>query len=126
MFDRSYWFWMGGWSLVFLGLVLSLDLLAGQLGAHDPRRWLLMVPVLAVTAIGLRLELRQLRRLDELQRQMYLEAALTALIVTLGYSSAVLVLERFAAMAAPSQAWTMLVIGAAFVVGLLLARRRYR
>ena len=126
MFDRSYWFWMGGWSLVFLGLVLGLDLLAGQLGAHDPRRWLLMVPVLAVTAIGLRLELRQLRRLDELQRQMYLEAALTALIVTLGYSSAVLVLERFAAMAAPSQAWTMLVIGAAFVVGLLLARRRYR
>jgi hypothetical protein len=125
LYDRRYWKEYGLWFLLFI-LVMELVVRAVQdLPPQDPRRWAAVGPVLAAIGAGFWVELRNLRRLDELQRLIYLEAMFASCVLAIGWCALQLVLEFVLGYARLSPAWTMLVLGGGFGLGWIIARRRH-
>jgi hypothetical protein len=125
LYDRRYWKEYGLWFLLFI-LVMELVVRAVQdLPPQDPRRWAAVGPVLAAIGAGFWIELRNLRRLDELQRLIYLEAMYASCVLAIGWCALQLVLEFVLGYARLSPAWTMLVLGGGFGLGWIIARRRH-
>jgi hypothetical protein len=125
LYDRRYWKEYGLWFVLFL-LVMEVVVRAVQgLPQADPRRWAAVLPVLAAIGAGFWIELRNLRRLDELQRLIYLEAMFASCVLAIGWCALQLVLEHVLGHARLSPAWTLLVLGLGFGLGWIIARRRH-
>lgn len=126
MYDRRYWKEYAAWLLLFLLLAFGNGTLLRHLPEGSAWRLVTLLPVFVAMAAGLWIELRQFRRYDELQRQIYLEAMLVSGIATIGFCVTALMLEQVMGWPRLSPLWTLLVLTAAFLAGLLFAYRRYR
>jgi hypothetical protein len=120
-----YWLeasaWAVAWILVLV-VILRLELLLAE---GSPWRWVLLCAIAPPVMAGLWVELRQIRRMDELQRQIYLEAqlcAVFALVLTFVFAYMAEVLVH-------TPRWNpvlfLLVYLGAFLVGWWRASRRY-
>lgn len=125
MYDRKFLGEMLLWVLLFVLAFEAAGWLAGHLAPGSSWRLLALAP--AVLGIGglLWAELRQIARMDELQRQKYLIATMTGsmagvLFCALAYIGEVLVLWP---RVAPIHA--IAAMGLGFVAGWAGARRRY-
>ncbi|MGB1560834.1 MAG: hypothetical protein ACPHN2_04975 [Sinimarinibacterium flocculans] len=126
MYDRRYWRESGIWLLIYLGVVLLTAAVMRRLPDDSLWRLPAMLPFFAAAAAAFWIELRQLRRFDELQRAIYLEASLAALWLTGAAIISVWLLEEVGGLGRISPLWLLGVLGAGFGLGYFKARRRYR
>jgi len=113
-----------GASAVFLVAIPRLGLFIAQHSDEPAIAWLVALPGVALTAVAV-LAMRNLRRMDELERRMHGEAMAFAflcsilLITSCGFLTV-------AGLPTPPIEWLSPVMVSCWVVGLLLAVRRYR
>jgi len=123
--DRLYWKESGIWLAAHASLMILCFVLWRRLPDASLWRYVLIgIPVLS-TVPALVIELRMLRRVDELQRRVYLEAATSSLLLTSVYVGSCIALQAGVRMPPPPQYWTLVVLGIGFFIGLAVARRRY-
>lgn len=125
MYDRRYWRESGIWVAVYLGLVLLTAGGIRELPEDSAWRYPAMLPLFAAACAGFWIELRQLRRLDELQRAIYFEASLAALWLTMAVAIGAFFLEELGGLPRISPVWLLMSLLAGFLIGYLNARRRY-
>jgi len=122
MFDRRYWIQSAVWAAAFIALCIV------ALGTREDSaaRIAVVALLLALIAVAAFVELRMLRRMDELQLRIYQDAALVAMGVAIAFCGAGVVLQYLLGWAVATAATVLVVIGIGFVLGLGLALRRYR
>jgi hypothetical protein len=126
MYDRRYWRESGIWFVIYLGLVLLTASAIRQLPEDSVWRYPAMLPLVAAALALFWIELRQLRRFDELQRAIYLEASLAALWLTMAIAIGAFLLEELGGLPRISPVYLLLSLLVGFLVGYFNARRRYR
>lgn len=125
LYDRRYWKESLLWGLPYvLGCILVFSA-REQLAVGDPLRILLAVPVLALAGLGLWVELRQIRRFDELQRRIYGEAWLHGGVAGMVGCLLTVLLEGFVGPPEQAPLWVLLAMALGFCVGWARAARRY-
>jgi uncharacterized membrane protein YozB (DUF420 family) len=113
-----------GASVVFLILIPRLGLFIAQHSDAPAVPWLIALPGVALTAVVVA-AMRSVRRMDELEQRMHSEAMAFAflcsvlLVTTCGFLSV-------AGLPTPPLEWLGPLMVSAWVVGLLLAVKRYR
>ena len=88
-------------------------------------RVLALVPVALAICAGLWVELRQVARMDELQRLIYLAATLSGALLAMLFCSLAYLGEALQLWARVAPIWVLLVMAVGFCGGWLVARRRY-
>lgn len=126
MYDRRYWRESGLWTLLYVGVVLLTAAVLRQLPDDSVWRYPLLLPLFCAAFAGFWVELRQLRRFDELQRAIYLEASLAALWLTMAVAISAFLLEELGGLPRLSPVWLLASLLAGFVIGYVKAQRRYR
>jgi hypothetical protein len=125
MYGRQFWKDYALWFALFFGALQLAYWLAHDLPEAHPLRWIALLPLGVATVGGLWIELRNLRRLDELQRLIYLEATTISVGFVASWSVAAMLMEIFLKLPRPAPHWTLLVLGIGFLVGLLISRRQH-
>ncbi len=126
MYDRRYWREWGIWFIAYLILIVLTSALVKRLPEGGPWRIVAAIPVCAVALSGLWAELRQVRRFDEMQRAVYLEAILAGFWTGIAIAVTAALLEVVAGMPRLFPIWILLGMGVGFGAGYLNAVRRYR
>ncbi|HEX4872385.1 MAG TPA: hypothetical protein VFV27_08740 [Nevskiaceae bacterium] len=126
LYDRQYWREFTLWALVFAVIAVGGAWLAKPLSAEHPLRTLVVLPVALFAAAGFLIEWRQFRRFDEFQKSLYLEAMMAMGYTTMAFCMAAMMLVATRVIQAPDPAYTLVVMGLGFYIGLWRARRRYR
>jgi predicted neutral ceramidase superfamily lipid hydrolase len=126
IYTRLYWKEYAVWFALFMAAMVMVKKLSHWFPDDSPFRLLLIVlPTLAAFG-GFWVELRNLRRIDELQRRIYLESLfvgqvfLVAFCVAAAMAELVIGLPRFSPLA------YVFAQAAGSGIGLLVARQRYR
>jgi hypothetical protein len=125
MFGRKYFMESLAWIVAF---VISIELaqwLAESWPAGSPLRLVALAPVVVALCAGLWVELRQVARMDELHRLMYLVATLTGSILVILFCALAHLGEALQIWGRVSPIYAIAVLGAGFVVGWFGAKRRY-
>lgn len=125
MFSRSYVRESLLWILAF---VLTFELsgwLADFWPIGSPWRLLALVPVLLALPVGLWVELRQVARMDELQRLIYLVATLTGSMVVVLFCALAYIGEALQLWPRVAPIYAIAALGVGFVLGWIGARRRF-
>lgn len=125
LYGRRYWKEYALWFVVFVGALQAAYLWAADLPQGHLLRWAALLPVAVATAGGIWVELRNLARLDELERLIYLEAMTVAGFFIMSWNAALLLMESLVGLPRPSAAWNLGVMGLGFCVGFLIAKRRH-
>jgi len=126
MYDARYWREFSVWLVAYLVLVSAAVGLMKVLPEGSAWRLVVLSPVVAVLLGGSWIELRLLRRVDEMQRSIYLEGALVSMWLTMLVTGTGWLFEALAGTPRLSPAWTMGALAAGFFLGYFNARRRYR
>jgi uncharacterized protein YneF (UPF0154 family) len=126
MYDARYWREFSVWSVAYLIMVSAAVIITKSLPEGSAWRLVVMVPVVAAMLGGAWIELRLLRRVDEMQRSIYLEGTLVSMWLTMLVTGTGWLFEALAGMPRLSPAWTMAALGVGFFLGYFNARRRYR
>ena len=126
MYDRRYWREWGIWFLAYFVLILLTSAVVTRLPEDGAWRLVATLPVCAVALSGLWAELRQVRRFDEMQRAVYLEASLAGFWTAMAILATTALLEVFAGTPPLAPLWVLLGTGIGFGGGYLNAIRRYR
>jgi hypothetical protein len=126
MYDRRYWREWAIWMLAYLALIVLTSALVRRLPDDSPWRIAAALPVCAVALAAFWSELRQVRRLDEMQRAIYLEASLAGSWSGIAIVATAALLEVFGGLPRLSPLWILLGMGLGFGAGYLNAVRRYR
>ena len=125
MFGRRYFWESAAWVVAFVIAVLLAQRLARQWPVDAPWRALALLPVVAAMAVGTWVELRQIARMDELHRLMYLIATLTGAMFAILFSAVASLGELLELWPRVGPIYVILAMGFGFAVGWLAARRRY-
>jgi hypothetical protein len=91
----------------------------------SPWRLLALAPAVAAIGAGLWVELRQVARMDELQRLMYLVATLTGAMFAVLFCAVAYIGEVLRLWARIAPIYAIAALGLGFLIGWLGARRRY-
>ena len=116
-------------SLIWIaGFVLAMEAsgwLATRLPADSPVRLLALAPVILAMCGAMWVELRLIARMDELQRLTYLIATLSGAMLGMLFCAIAFIGEALKLWERVAPIYTIAAMGVGFVIGLLIARRRY-
>lgn len=116
-------------SLLWIGaFVLTLEgagWIAERFAVSSPLRFLALAPVILAILAGLWVELRQVVRMDELQRLTYLIATMTGSMLAVLFCAVAYVGEALQLWARVAPIYAMAALAAGFVLGWAGAKRRY-
>lgn len=126
LYGRRYWAEYLIWFLVFVGTIALSRLASERLPAESPLRLASLVPPALAVLGGFWVELRNLRRIDELQRTMYLESLLYGMVATVLFCALAFLLETMIGLPRVSPMWVIVVNGVGCLVGLGVSWWRYR
>lgn len=112
--------------LIYIGVVIATAAGIRHLPEGSPWRFPAMLPLGAAAFTAFWIELRQLRRFDEMQRAIYLEASLGALWAVTAVVIGAWFMERLGDMPRLSPLWYLVALGVGFVLGYWKASRRFR
>jgi hypothetical protein len=125
MFGRQYARESLVWIVAFVLTIELAQWLTRLWPEGSALRLLALVPVVVAIGAGLWVELRQIARMDELQRLTYLIATVSgAMFVTL-FCAVAYVGEALKLWTRVAPIWAIAALGLGFVVGWLAAKRRY-
>ena len=125
MINRKYVQESALWMLAFLLTFALSAWLAKRWPDPSPWRLLILVPAIAAICAGLWVELRQVARMDELHRHMYLVATLTGSMFAMLFCAVAYMGEALELWPRISPIWAVAALGAGFVAGWAGARRRF-
>lgn len=114
------------WILAFIITLQAAGQLADMLKRASLWPELALLPIMLALAGGMWIELRQIRRLDELQRSIYLVATLSGSMSVLALVSIAYVGEVLVGWSRLSPVFYLGAMGAGFLIGWVVASRRYR
>jgi hypothetical protein len=126
MYDRRYWREWMIWMLAYTILIVLTSVLIQRLPDGSNWRIAAAIPVCAVALSAFWAELRQVRRFDEMQRAIYLEASLAGSWCGIAVIATAALLEAFGGVPRLQPLWILLSMGLGFGAGYLNAVRRYR
>jgi hypothetical protein len=125
MFDRKYLYESLIWIAAFVLSLYAAKAFARQLEPDSALRLLALVPVVCAIGGGLWVELRQVGRMDELQRLTYLVATLCGAMFGILFCSVAYAGEALKLWTRIAPIYVMAAMAAGFFVGWIVARRRY-
>lgn len=125
MFDRQYVRESVIWIAICIAGVEGVKFFEGLFPPDSAYRFLAILPVVIGLGIGLWVELRQVARMDELQKQIYLAATLTGSMTMMMVCSVAYIGEALKLWARMAPIYAVLALGAGFALGLIVAKRRY-
>ena len=125
MFGRKYFLESLVWIAAFVVSIKLAQWLAQVLPAGSALRLAAIVPVVVALCAGLWVELRQVARMDELHRLMYLVATLTGSMLVILFCAVAHLGEALQLWARVSPIFAIAVLGLGFCVGWFGAKRRY-
>jgi hypothetical protein len=110
--------------LAFLVAIPRLGLFVAQHSGEPGLGWLVVLPGVALTALAVA-AMRSMRRMDELERKIHFEAMAFAFLCSVLLVSTCGFLD-VAGLPKPRLEWLSPIMMSSWVVGLLLAVKRYR
>lgn len=113
------------WMVAFMLSVVLVKWVAARYAADSLQRVMALVPLVLAMIAGLWVELRQVARMDELQRLKYLIATVAGSMLTILFCGVAYVGEALQLWGRIAPIYTIAVLGAGFVVGWFAAQRRY-
>jgi hypothetical protein len=125
MFGRTY---VRESLLWIVACILAMEVakwLAGALPAESSWRPLAIAPVVLALCAGLWVELRQVVRMDEMQRFIYLVATLTGAMFVMMFSAVAYTGEALKLWPRVAPVYAIGALGLGFWLGWLGAKRRY-
>lgn len=125
MFGRKYVWESLLWIVPFLLAVELSQWLAEAWPAGSRWRALALAPAVAALAVGLWVELRQIARMDELQRLIYLAATLTGSMAAVMFCAVAYLGEALHLWARVAPIYAIAALATGFVLGLAVAKRRF-
>jgi len=125
MINRKYLQESALWMLAYLVTFAAAAWVAKRWPGESPWRLLTLAPAVAAVCAGLWVELRQVARMDELHRHMYLVATLTGSLFAMLFCAVAYMGEALALWARVSPIWAVAALGVGFVAGWIGARRRF-
>ncbi|MGQ0585957.1 MAG: hypothetical protein ACT4PK_01985 [Gammaproteobacteria bacterium] len=125
MFSRAYVFESLGWVALFVVAIEASKWVAASVAGESPLRLAALLPVLLVIGLGMWVELRQIARMDELQRLKYLVATLAGAMLAMLFCAVAYVGEALKLWARVAPIYAILALGVGFAIGWYGARRRY-
>lgn len=126
IYSRRYWKEYAIWFLVFIGLMIAVKRTLHWFPGDSPARYALVVlPVLAAGG-GFWVELRNLRRIDELQQRIYLESLFVGSFFLMAFCVGAAMAEIVLGLPRISPLGPVFAMAFGCGVGLVIARRRYR
>ena len=124
-FSKSYLRESLIWILAFVLALEAAKWGAARIDAGAPLRVFVMLPVLLAMCAGLWVELRQVARMDELQRMKYLVATLAGSMLAVLFCAVATLGEALHLWARVAPIYAIVALAAGFVVGLIAAQRHY-
>jgi len=126
IYSRDYWKEYAVWFVVFMLTMILVRKITHWLPDDSPVRFALVVlPVVAVCG-AFWVELRNLRRIDEMQQRIYLESLFVGTFFFMAFCVAAVMLELVAGLPRFSPLGYILAHAAGSGIGLIVAKRRYR
>ncbi|MGH8481294.1 MAG: hypothetical protein ACRES8_02400 [Nevskiaceae bacterium] len=125
MFSRSYVRESLVWIVAFVLAIEAAKWVAGLFAADSPLRLLALAPVLLAMGAGTWVELRQIARMDELQRLKYLIATVVGAMLAMLFCAVAYVGEALELWARVAPIYAIAALGIGFVAGWIGAQRRY-
>jgi len=125
MFDRKYLFESLVWIAAFVLSLYAAKWLARQLAPDSVLRLLALAPVACAIGGGMWVELRQIVRMDELQRLTYLIATLSGTMLGMLFCALAYAGEALELWTRVAPIYLLLAIAIGFMGGWIAARRRY-
>jgi fucose permease len=125
MFDRKYLYESALWIAAFALSLFAAKWLARQFAPDSGLRLLALVPVVLAIGGGLWVELRQVGRMDELQRLTYQVATLCGAMLGILFCAIAFTGEALQLWARVAPIWVIASMGAGFLAGWIGARRHY-
>ncbi|MGH8442197.1 MAG: hypothetical protein ACRETF_04760 [Nevskiaceae bacterium] len=125
MISRKYLQESVVWMLAFLLTFALAAWLAKAWPGPSPWRLLVLAPAVAAVCAGLWVELRQVARMDELHRYMYLIATLTGSMLAMLFCAVAYMGEALEFWPRISPIYAVAALGLGFAVGWIGARRRF-
>lgn len=125
MFGRIYVRESLLWIVACIASVQLAKWLAGSWPTDSPLRPLAMAPVVAALGAGLWVELRQVGRMDEMHRLIYLFATLTGSMFVMMFCAVAYLGEALHLWARVAPVYAIGALGIGFALGWLGAKRRY-
>ncbi len=125
MISRKYVQESALWMLAYLVTFAAAAVLAKRWPSESPWRLLTLVPAVAAVCAGLWVELRQVARMDELHRHMYLIATLTGSMFAMLFCAVAYMGEALELWQRVSPIYAVAALGVGFVAGWIGARRRF-
>lgn len=125
MFDRKYLRESLFWIVAFVLAFEAAAWLAQHLAPDSPWRVIALAPAAVAIGLGLWTELRQIGRMDELQRQKYLIATLTGSMAGVLFCALAFIGEVLKLWPRVAPIYAIAALGAGFFAGWLGAQRRY-
>jgi hypothetical protein len=121
---RFFWEWLA-WVVPFVVTVAVAKDLARLWPEGSPWRVLALAPAVAAMSAGMWVELRQIARMDELHRLMYLIATLTGSMFAILFCAMAYIGEALQFWERVAPIYVIAALGVGFAVGWVAARRRY-
>lgn len=126
IYGRRYWKEYAIWFVVFIGLMVAIKRGLHGLPSDSPARLALVVlPVLAAGG-GFWVELRNLRRIDELQQRIYLESLFVGSFFLIAFCIGAAMAEIVLQMPRVSPIGAVFAMAFGCGIGVVVSRRRYR
>ena len=125
MFDRKYLFESLLWIAAFALSMFAAKWLARGFGPDSALRLLALAPVTLAICAGLWVELRQVARMDELQRLTYLVATLSGTMLGMLFCALAYAGEALQLWARVAPIYVLVAMAVGFIAGWIGARRRY-
>lgn len=125
MFGKRYFWESAVWVVAFVAAMELAQWLARLWPEGSAWRLLGLVPVVAAMGLGTWVELRQIARMDELHRLMYLVATMTGAMLGILFCAVATVGEILKLWPRVMPIWAVAALGLGFAIGWFAAKRRY-
>lgn len=125
MFDRKYLRESALWIAAFIFTLEGASWVAARFEPGSPLRFVALTPFVPVLGAGLWVELRQVARMDEFQRLIYLTATLTGSMCAVLFCSVATLGEVLQLWPRVSPVYGLSALFVGFALGWIGAKRRY-